>query len=98
MFPLQWIGSVFHGAVIIPWYLLDLCLVCLGVGVSNDYLIVQDFCSWEALIHVCASCRLVGLVGVEVEMRNIGRLMNRHVLKWRKQNETLTVVGKESLA
>lgn len=52
--------------------------------------------SWEVLIHVCASCRLVILVGVEVEMGNIGRWMSRHVLKWRKQSGTLTVVGKES--
>lgn len=48
---------------------------------------------------------LVGLVGVEVEMKvameleleteKAGRWMSRHGLKWWKRNGTLTAVGKE---
>lgn len=43
-----------------------------------------------------ASHRLVSLVEVEVEMGKVGRWTSRHVLKWRKQNVTPIVVGKES--
>lgn len=49
-------------------------------------------------MSICALCRLVNLVLVEVETVKVGKWTSRHVLKWRKQNGKLIGVGEDLYA